>query len=66
MTKNIPLDTHNKSKFGFCRDIERVVGLGFTSKTDFILFLCEVFLDVGFGTLKDNLAFVLVCLRVSF
>ena len=57
---NVPLDAHNKGKFGFSRNIERVVGLGFTGKSDFVAFLLKVFLDVAFSTLKDDLAFVLV------
>ena len=58
--KGIPLDTHDKGKFGFSRHIERVVGLGFASKSDFVTFLLKVFLDVAFGTLKDDLALFLV------
>ena len=59
------LDADNKGKLGFSWNIERVVGLGLTSKTNNITFLSKIFLDIGFGTLENNFAFFLVFLFIS-
>jgi hypothetical protein len=59
------LDTDDEGKLGLGRDVEGVVGLGLAGETDLVLLLGEVLLDVGFGTLEDDLSLVLVGLRLE-
>ena len=61
----LPLDTDNKGKLGFRWNVESIVLLGFTAKTDLVPFQGLVFLDIVLSTLKDLSTLDLVLLLLG-
>ena len=57
---DVPLDADNKDDLRLGRDVVRARLLGLTSKADLLTLLVAVLLDVGLGTLEDDLALLLV------
>ena len=57
---DVPLDADNEDDLGLGRDVVRAGLLGLTSKADLLTLLVAVLLDVGLGTLEDDLALLLV------
>jgi hypothetical protein len=56
------LQSNDKGELGLLGNVEGALGLGGTSKTDSITFLGAVLLDIGLGTLEDDLSLGLVVL----
>jgi len=56
------LDTDNKDQLLLSRDVEGVVLLGNTSKTDLLTLRVTIFLDVLLGTLEDDTTLLLLSL----
>jgi len=57
---HIPLDADNEDDLGLGRDVVRARLLGLTSKADLLALLVAVLLDIGLGTLEDDLTLLLV------
>ncbi len=56
------LQSNDKGELGLLGNVEGALGLGSTSKTDHVTFLGAVLLDIGLGTLEDDLSLGLVVL----
>ena len=60
MEADLPLDTDNEDQLLLSRNVERIVLLGNTSKTNLLTLRITVFLDVLLCTLEDDTTLLLL------
>jgi hypothetical protein len=54
LAESLPLDTDNEDQFLLSRDVEGVILLGNTGKTNLLALCVTVLLDILLGTLEDD------------